>query len=198
MKAGDPRTTRIILYVAVAAIGFAAIEALPQSGRETRATASRSVLHAIAQVERVEPSLVSNDAFSSAILARQPRVPTELRGLRGSSGSEPLNPRMFGVLPDSGVGPTLKQPGGKPAAPESRGTTRQVERAVKRTILLTGIVTVGDPVALIAVDGKDSRTCRVGEQLGPGIKLLAIEDRGAVIGLEHQRKVIHLGQVTEL
>ena len=198
MKAGDARSTRILFFVAVAAIAFGVIEAIPSGAREREADVIRPAERTAVSAPATAPLEVSNDAFSSPILARRERIDTRPSLTGGMRAVEPFIPQIGGMLPGSAAVSPPGEVTGKPASPVNAETTRQMERAPKRTILLTGIVTVGDPVALIAVDGKDSRTFRIGEQLGPGIKLLAVEDRRAVIGFEHQRKVIYLGQVTEL
>lgn len=198
MKLGDPQTTRTVLYVAAAAVVFGLIEMIPSpsTAPDVPTAPPRS---AAARPERPEtPISVTGDPFSSPLLAKSVSGPAMSRPSGSFSPILVRDPAAIGPLPDvAGRRPPAVGPVG-PAAPENGGKTRKEERVVKRTILLSGIVTVGAPVALISIMGEESRTFRIGEQLVPGIKLLAIQDSEAVIGIGHQRKVIHLGQVSEL
>jgi hypothetical protein len=198
MKLGDPQTTRTVLYVAAAAVVFGVIEMIP-SPEGAPAPAAAPPRSAAARPERTEtPLSVTSDPFSSPLLAKSVKSPVVGRPSGSFSPILVRDPGAIGPLPDvRGMRPPASGPAG-PVAPENGGKTRKEERVVKRTILLSGIVTVGAPVALISIMGAESRTYRIGEQLVPGIKLLALQDSEAVIGIGHQRKVIHLGQVSEL
>jgi hypothetical protein len=187
-----------MLYVALGAVALAIVEALPSDLYAHAPAAQKEVARTAHEEPIPAPVEIVGDSFSSPILARHVAVPASL-GLQPTVGPvEPVTP-LPGVT-FSGVGPSRQGQGPRMSlgTPENRGTDRQLKRDSTRTILVTAIVQAGDLEALIAMDGKDSQAHRVGDQLGPGIKLIAIKDSKVVIGLGHQRKVIYLGQVTEL
>lgn len=198
MKVRDSQTTRAMLYVALGAVALAIVEALPSDLYAHAPATPREVVRIAHESPMPAPVELTNDSFSSPILARHISGGLALGGQPALRSSEPLSPLQGMPLPNVGPARPFQERNVSSQAPEIGNSDRQQEREPKRTILLTGIVQAGDLEALIAVDGKDCLPCRVGEQLGPGIKLLAIKDSKAVIGLGHQRKVIYLGQVTEL
>jgi hypothetical protein len=195
MKAGDPKTVRLLMIAAVGALGFVVIQLLPSKDIAKLNAAQATDAAVPALVAEGLPGTVTNDSFSSPMLARSMGQTEEQRE---GEGTQPLFPGMTGLLPS----PTPNAPGETKGGPiELRSDEAKPPPAAekpKRTALLNGVVSVDDAVAFIAIDGKESRECRVGELLGPGVRLLAIKDNTAVLSLAGRRVVLEMGQVTEL
>jgi hypothetical protein len=195
MKVGDPKTARLLVIVAIGAIVFVVIQLLPSKGtaRNDSARAAGTAEPALA-VEGL-PETVANDSFSSPMLARSAAQP---EGRQEGEGMRPLSPGVTGLLPS----PMPNLSGGSKGGPINLASgdekPPQEPEKPKRTALLSGVVSVDVAVAFIALDGKESRGCRAGELLGPGIKLLAIKENTAVLSLAGRRIVLEMGQVTEL
>jgi hypothetical protein len=195
MKVGDPKTARLLIFVAIGAIGFVVIQVLPSNGGGNRAAATATESSEPDQGVAGLSEAVAADSFSSPLLARTAAKTEEQPE---ASNVRPLNPGITGALPIpmntsfGGSDPIKLEPTG------SKETGPPAPEKPKRTVLLSGIVSVDSPVAFIALDGKESRGCRVGERLASGIKLLSIDDNTAVLSVGGRRKVLSLGQVTEL
>ncbi len=193
MKMGDPKTARILFVVAIGAVGFVLIQVLPAAGAERRGAGPQPADAAAAGGSKTLSSEVPSDSFSSPLLTKT-TARTDIES--GAPVVRPVSPYGNGLLP----GPMPDLTGrlaidGVRSAPEAKPPPPQPP---KRTICLSGVVCASAPVAFLSVDGKDSRDCRPGDLVGPGIRLLEVKESTVILSVAGKRRVLNLGQVTEL
>jgi hypothetical protein len=201
MTIGDPRKAKLMVIVAIGAIGFLVIELLPSPGEGQSKQVEGAPAKDAAKTGPGARWTVVRDPFSSVLLLKRPESPAPqpsgvpLQTAEAGRDARTSHRADLPSLPPSSFDLT---PVAVPGTKELAGTDRAKIGGTETVLTLRATLKIDDRIAMISVGQAEAKEFRSGSQPVPGVRVASIDTDGVVLHCKGRDVRLAVGQEVKI